>query len=74
MAGYDGIHIMYVGKKDDGSRRYMLANRSGTPRDGSPEFDGYDSATAYCTQNNIELKRFTDILGYARSSTTTADW
>lgn len=79
VAGYDGIHIVYVGKKEDGSKRYALAFRSGDLREGCPEFSDYDTATTYCKENNIELKRFTDVMSYAKSSTTTtasknSDW
>lgn len=67
--GYPGTHIAYLGKNEDGSKRYGLAYRSGDPMEKSPTFDSFDAAVAYCEEKKIEVKRFIEILKYEPSST-----
>lgn len=80
--GYDRTHIRYDGKDEIGLKRYAIEYGDGsTLCDASGKvmvFNDYDSALAHAEANQIEIQRFSNVLGYttptAGNTNTSTNW
>jgi hypothetical protein len=70
--GYRKGHVKYLGKHDDGTKRYGIVDRDGNSvRDAdmkSVEFPDFEAALGYAEDQKIPVDKFVNVLSYEKSS------